>query len=119
VGTVLFGLGLMIRYSPLPEYVIPMVEYIRGNSGKLQTKKNIFLVSTFDPRCLLLFFSCRHQVIAIDTIIGYAVSMNVSLLEAKSLSFLHSLCNDCGYTLGIITIPKYIRQVNACDYVLF
>ena len=111
VGTVLFGLGLMIRYSPLPE--------INTNGDNIEAaaatteKKNIFQFPHLILGAVAIFLHVGTQVIAIDTIIGYAVSMNVTLLEAKSFPSYTLFATICGYTLGIITIPKYIRQVNA------
>ena len=58
----------------------------------------------------------RHvgtQVIAIDTIIGYANSMHINLLEAKVFPSYTLTATICGYIIGIICIPKFIRQVNA------
>ena len=111
VGSVLFGLGLMIRYSPLPEINTDgdNIEAAAANSEK----KNIFQFPHLILGAVAIFLHVGTQVIAIDTIIGYAVSMNVTLLEAKSFPSYTLFATICGYTLGIITIPKYIRQVNA------
>jgi MFS transporter, FHS family, L-fucose permease len=111
VGTVLFGLALMIRYSRLPE--------INTDSDNTETaatntdKKTIFHFPHLILGAVAIFLHVGTQVIAIDTIIGYALSMNISLLEAKSFPSYTLFATICGYTLGIITIPKYIRQVNA------
>src|SRR5678816_3020707 len=111
VGTVLFGLGLMIRYSPLPEINtdIESTEVAVANKGKT----TIFQFPHLILGAVAIFLHVGTQVIAIDTIIGYANSMNVSLLEAKSFPSYTLFATICGYTVGIITIPKYIRQVNA------
>ena len=91
VGTVLFGLGLMIRYSPLPEINTDResIEVASANTGK----KTIFQFPHLILGAVAIFLHVGTQVIAIDTIIGYANSMNVSLMEAKVLSFLHVVCN--------------------------
>ena len=52
------------------------------------------------------------QVIAIDTIIGYANYMHIDLLEAKVFPSYTLFATICGYIIGIILIPKFIRQVN-------
>jgi MFS transporter, FHS family, L-fucose permease len=111
VGTVLFGLGLMIRYSPLPEINtdIESTEVAVANKGKT----TIFQFPHLILGAVAIFLHVGTQVIAIDTIIGYANSMNVSLLEAKSFPSYTLFATICGYTLGIVTIPKYISQVNA------
>jgi len=111
IGTVLFGLGLMIRYSPLPEINtdIESSEVAVANKGKT----TIFQFPHLILGAAAIFLHVGTQVIAIDTIIGYANSMNVSLLEAKSFPSYTLFATICGYTLGIVTIPKYISQVNA------
>ena len=58
VGTVLFALGLMIRFSPLPEINTEQesTEVATANS----TKKSIFRISTPDPGSCRYFSSCRY-----------------------------------------------------------
>jgi len=111
VGTVLFGLGLMIRYSPLPEINTDLES--DEMAGKNTSKKTIFQFPHLILGAVAIFLHVGTQVIAIDTIIGYANSMNVSLMEAKSFPSYTLFATICGYTLGIIAIPKYISQVNA------
>jgi FHS family L-fucose permease-like MFS transporter len=111
VGTVLFGLGLVVRYSPLPEINTEQEtpEVAEANIGR----KTIFRFPHLILGAVAIFLHVGTQVIAIDTIIGYANSMNVPLLEAKSFPSYTLSATICGYILGIITIPKYISQVNA------
>jgi len=110
VGTVLFGLGLMIRYSPLPEINTDLES---DEMAEKNTSKTIFQFPHLILGAVAIFLHVGTQVIAIDTIIGYANSMNVSLMEAKSFPSYTLSATICGYTLGIIAIPKYISQVNA------
>ena len=111
VGAVLFGLGLMVRYSPLPEINTeqesPEVAIV--NSGK----KSIFQFPHLILGAISIFLHVGTQVIAIDTIIGYANSMHINLLEAKVFPSYTLFATICGYVLGIICIPKFISQVNA------
>lgn len=111
VSIVLFGLGLMVRYSPLPEidteYESP--ELATANLGK----KNIFQFPHLILGAIGIFLHVGTQVIAIDTIIGYANSMNVPLMEAKSFPSYTLFATICGYIIGIGLIPKYLSQVNA------
>ena len=60
-----------------------------------------------------IFFHVGTQVIAIDTIIGYADSMEIELLEAKVFPSYTLFATICGYILGIVCIPKFISQVTA------
>src|SRR5690606_40889826 len=50
---------------------------------------------------------------AIDTIIGYAGSMKIDLIEAKVFPSYTLAITICGYLLGILCIPRFINQVNA------
>ena len=110
-GTVLFILGLIVRKSPLPEIDTEheSPEVATANMGK----KSIFQFPHLMLGALAIFLHVGTQVIAIDTIIGYANSMHISLLEAKVFPSYTLFATICGYILGIICIPKFIKQVNA------
>lgn len=109
VGTVLFGLGLFVRFSPLPEINTEQetAEVATANSGKT----SIFQFPHLILGAVAIFIHVGTQVIAIDTIIGYAQSMNIDLMEAKVFPSYTLFATICGYILGIICIPKLISQV--------
>jgi glucose/galactose transporter len=111
VGAVLLGLGLFVRYSPLPEINTEQEseEVALANSDKT----SIFQFPHLILGAIAIFLHVGTQVIAIDTIIGYAGSMNIQLLEAKVFPSYTLFLTICGYLLGIITIPRFISQVNA------
>ncbi|MFI5185879.1 MAG: sugar MFS transporter [Chitinophagales bacterium] len=110
-GIVLFCLGLIVRYSPLPEIntEYESAELAASNS----VKKNIFQFPHLILGSLAIFLHVGTQVIAIDTIIGYAGSMHLNLMEARVFPSYTLFATVCGYLLGIICIPKYISQINA------
>ena len=62
---------------------------------------------------IAMFLHVGTQVIAIDTIIGYANSMKMDLLEAKVFPSYTLTATICGYFLGILLIPKYLSQKRA------
>ncbi|QEC52206.1 glucose/galactose transporter [Anseongella ginsenosidimutans] len=111
VGTVLLGWGLLVRYSPLPEIDTEREspEVASANLGK----KTIFQFPHLILGALAIFLHVGTQVIAVDTIIPYAGSMGVSLLEAKVFPSYTLFITICGYLTGIVLIPKYISQANA------
>ena len=111
VGMVLVGLGFMVRYSPLPEIntEVESAEVATANSAKT----SIFQFPHLILGAIAIFLHVGTQVIAIDTIIGYANSMQMSLFEAKVFPSYTLFATICGYVLGIICIPRFIRQVNA------
>ena len=111
MGIVLFVLGLIVRNSPLPE-IDTEHESPEVATANLD-KKSIFQFPHLMLGALAIFLHVGTQVIAIDTIIGYANSMHISLLEAKVFPSYTLFATICGYILGIICIPKFIKQVNA------
>lgn len=110
MGLLLLGLGVFIRYSPLPEIDTEheSSELAHVNSGK----KNIFQFPHLILGALAIFLHVGTQVIAIDTIIGYANSMHITLMEAKVFPSYTLFATICGYLMGIVLIPRYISQVN-------
>ena len=111
VGIVLFLIGLGIRFSPLPE--IDTDHETADEAGNNSNKTSIFQFPHLILGAFAIFLHVGTQVIAIDTIIGYAGSMNIQLMEAKVFPSFTLSATICGYILGIICIPKYISQVNA------
>ncbi|HEX6224243.1 MAG TPA: sugar MFS transporter [Chryseolinea sp.] len=114
VGTVLFGLGLFVRFSPLPE-INTEHETPEVASANI-SKKSIFEFPHLILGALAIFLHVGTQVIAIDTIIGYANSMQIDLLEAKVFPSYTLFATICGYILGIVCIPAYISQLTALRF---
>jgi len=110
VGTVLIGLGFMVRYSPLPEIDTEHESeaVAEANSGKT----SIFQFPHLILGALAIFIHVGTQVIAIDTIIGYANYMHIDLMEAKVFPSYTLAATIFGYICGILLIPKLISQVN-------
>jgi FHS family L-fucose permease-like MFS transporter len=104
VGVVLFGLGCLVRYSSLPE--IGTEETMEGKNSLLQFPHLIL-------GAVAIFLHVGTQVLAIDTIIGYAGSMNIPLLEAKVFPSYTLMATIGGYLMGIICIPRFISQAKA------
>ena len=114
LGILLVGCAIFMRYSPLPE-----IDTEHESDELAQTnasKKNIFQFPHLVLGAIAIFLHVGTQVIAIDTVISYAGSMNVHLLEAKVFPSYTLAATVCGYLLGIIAIPRFIRQVNALRF---
>ncbi|WP_138481125.1 sugar MFS transporter [Dyadobacter bucti] len=111
LGSFLFILGILVYKSPLPEIDTEHEneEIATANAGK----NSIFQFPHLILGALAIFLHVGTQVIAIDTIIGYANSMGIDLLEAKVFPSYTLFCTICGYLIGITVIPKFISQVNA------
>ena len=107
----LFAVGLFIRHSVLPE-INPEDEdeaVAEANHGKTSVFQFPYLVLG----AIALFFHVGTQVVAIDTIIGYANSMGISILEAKFFPSYTLGMTIVGYLLGVALIPKVISQKTA------
>lgn len=114
VGIVLFLLGLGIRFSPLPEVDTDSDSVVVPENQT--SKTSIFQFPHLILGAVAIFMHVGTQVIAIDTIIGYAGSMDIQLLEAKVFPSFTLAATICGYVLGIILMPKIISQVNALRF---
>ncbi|MCU0340707.1 MAG: sugar MFS transporter [Spirosomaceae bacterium] len=111
VGTALFVLGVLVFYSPLPE--INTDQEAPDVAATNAQKTSIFEFPHLILGAVAIFLHVGTQVISIDTVIGYANSMGLDLLEAKVFPSYILTMTICGYLLGIIAIPKFISQVNA------
>lgn len=110
MAVVLFGLGLFIRFSVLPEIDANTEnkEVADANSGKT----NIIHFPYLILGAVAIFLHVGSQVVGINTIIGYAQSMNLPLLEAKVFPSYILGVTMFGFLSGIILIPKFINHLN-------
>lgn len=113
LGGFLLLIGIGIRYSVLPEINTDQDNAVKETDSIQKAKKTLFNFPYLILGAIAIFVHVGTQVIAIDTIIGYAGSMKMNLLEAKNFPSYTLGCTMCGYILGIIMIPKYISQKNA------
>ena len=110
LGVLLLLAGISIRYSVLPEINTDEQNATEEEANGHSNKKSIFDFPYLILGALAIFFHVGTQVIAIDTIINYANSMGMDLLEAKAFPSYTLACTMIGYILGIIVIPKYLSQ---------
>ena len=110
VGTVLVSLGILVRFSPLPEIDTEheSAELAEANSSKTSILEFPHLILG----AFAIFLHVGTQVIAIDTVIGYANSFGIGLMEAKVFPSFTLAFTIIGYLIGISLIPKVISQVN-------
>lgn len=113
LGILLLIVGIAIRYSVLPEINTDEKNASDEQGDEQSGKKSIFDFPYLILGALAIFFHVGTQVIAIDTIINYADSMGLNLLEAKVFPSYTLACTMLGYLLGILLIPKYISQTKA------
>lgn len=107
LAIILLLIGLAIKFSPLPEVQTQQPENkITSNKGGLLNYPHLVLGA------IAIFLHVGTQVVAIDTVIGYAGTMGLTLLEAKSLPSYTLTATIIGYILGIVIIPRFIKQRN-------
>ncbi len=111
---ILVVLGLVVYFSPLPEIDTETEtgDVLEANADK----KSIFDFPYLILGALAIFLHVGTQVIAIDTIIGYADSMGIGLIEAKVFPSFTLVATICGYLLGIVIIPKYVSQLTMLKF---
>lgn len=110
VGTILLLLGLLVRLSPLPEIDTEheSAAVAEANAGR----KSVFEFPHLILGAIAIFVHVGTQVIAVDTVIGYAGSMNIQLTEAKVFPSYTLIATIIGYITGILCIPRFISQTN-------
>jgi glucose/galactose transporter len=115
--TILVILGIIVHFSPLPEIDTETEkgDVLAANADK----KSIFDFPYLILGALAIFLHVGTQVIAVDTIIGYADSMNIGITEAKVFPSFVLFTTICGYFLGILLIPKYISQLTVLKICTF
>jgi glucose/galactose transporter len=107
---VLVLLGLMIRFSPLPEIEDEEEEVVEEGVVR---KTNIFQFPNLVLGVLALFLYVGVEVVAGDTIIRYGNSLGIPLEEAKYFTSFTMISMLVGYVLGILFIPKVLSQQKA------
>jgi glucose/galactose transporter len=108
---VLILLGLLLKYVHLPEVDTEAEDEAVGEA-------NLKITSIWQfPHLILgviaLFFYVGVEVIAGDTIIRYGQSLGITMESAKYFTSLTMISMIIGYLLGIVLIPKYLKQGNA------
>lgn len=111
VGGILVLLGFLVRFSSLPEINTEQEDELTAATNK--GKRSIFQFPHLVLGAIAIFVHVGSQVIAVDTIIGYAHSMDISFLEAKVFPSYTLAATIVGYLLGISLIPKYLSQIFA------
>lgn len=111
LSLLLLGIGVFIYKSVLPD-----INPEDGNKEVITSgceKTSVFQFPYLILGVVALFLHVGTQVVAIDTIISYAGSMGVGLLDAKFFPSYTLGATILGYLLGILLIPKIVSQRNA------
>lgn len=109
IAAVLVLLGVMIRYSSLPEIEAAPDDH----PGEASPRSSIFHHPHTLLGALCIFVYVGVEVMAGDVISIYGRSIGISLDEAKNFTAYTLWSMVAGYIIGIIAIPRYIRQERA------
>jgi len=111
VAVALVILAVLVLLSSLPEVDTDQEdeEVAAANTNK----KSILQFPHLLLGVLALFLYVGVEVMAGDTIISYGASQGISLSTAKFFTSFTLGAMIVGYLIGIITIPKYIKQEKA------
>ncbi len=113
----LLAAGVSIRYSVLPEIEPEEQNEPAGeNTATPAHRRSLLHYPYLIFGAIAIFLHVGTQVVAIDTIINYAGSMGINLIEAKFFPSYTLTCTIVGYILGIILIPRYVSQTNALKF---
>lgn len=113
MAIVLALLGLLIRKAPLPHVEAEEIEEEVTDTTNTTTKTNIFQFPHLWLGVLTLFVYVGAEVIAGDTIIAYGISLGFLAADAKFFTTLTLTAMVITYALGVILIPKYLKQGTA------
>ncbi|MFC2103936.1 sugar MFS transporter [Bacteroidota bacterium] len=106
----LFLLGIMMRYSPLPEIEHEDEDKIEKESDNNEVE-SIFHLPHLWMGVIALFFYVGVEVIAGDTIIRYGILLGIDIAQAKVYTSYTLIAMIVGYVLiGLILIPRIISQ---------
>jgi FHS family L-fucose permease-like MFS transporter len=108
---VLFVLSIVIYYSSLPEINTDVEDEETAEANT--NKKSVLQFPHLVLGVCTLFLYVGAEVIAGDSIIGYASFHSIPLSAGKFFSSLTLVNMLIGYFIGIICIPKFISQENA------
>jgi FHS family L-fucose permease-like MFS transporter len=111
MAVILVFLGLLLKFVHLPEVDTEAEDETAGESDTKKT--SIWQFPHLMLGVMALFFYVGVEVIAGDTIIRYGQSLKIPMESAKYYTSLTMLSMILGYLMGIIFIPKYLKQVNA------
>ncbi|MES2276273.1 MAG: sugar MFS transporter [Bacteroidota bacterium] len=112
IAIVLIALALLIKYSSLPE-INTDEDHIGDDGAVVAPRANIFRYKNLNLGVICMFLYVGVEVMAGDVIGSYGKSLGMSLDKTKIFTSYTLVSMVVGYIIGIITIPKYIRQEKA------
>ncbi len=106
---ILLGLAALIKYTSLPEIDEEEDESVKAKGDRANIFKYPYLIFGV----IALFLYVGVEVLAGDTIISYGKSQGIPMEEARIFTSYTLAAMLLGYVLGILMIPKIIKQEQA------
>ena len=112
IAFILIVLALLIKYSSLPE-IDTDKDYVNEDGIIVKPKASVFRYKNLNLGVICLFLYIGVEVMAGDVIGSYGKSIGISLDQTKIFTSYTLVSMVLGYIIGIICIPKYIKQETA------
>jgi glucose/galactose transporter len=112
IAVILTLLALLIKYSSLPE-IDTDKDHIGDDGNIVAPKASVFSYKNLNLGVICLFLYVGVEVMAGDVIGSYGKSLGMSLDQTKIFTSYTLVSMVIGYVIGIICIPKYIKQETA------
>ena len=111
LAVLLFIFGIVFYRSSIPD-INPDKDADPSDTSS-KGRSSVFAYPYLVLGTFALMFHVGSQVISVNTIIGYAENMDISILDAKIFPSATLFCILIGYLVGVILIPKYLSQQRA------
>ena len=109
---VLLLLALFVRFSSLPEISL----HDEVNNQEQTAHQSVLAYPNLVLGAIALFLYVGAEVIAGDTIGGFGHAQGIPLSEAKNFTSLTLSAMVVGYLIGVLLIPRYLKQDRALLY---
>ncbi len=109
---VLLLLALFVRFSSLPEISL----HDEVNNQEQTDHQSVLAYPNLVLGAIALFLYVGAEVIAGDTIGGFGHAQGIPLSEAKNFTSLTLSAMVVGYLIGVLLIPRYLKQDRALLY---
>jgi len=111
MAVVLVILAVLLRFSALPDIDTDKEDETTAMANS--SKHSVFQFPQLVLGVIALFFYVGVEVIAVDTIINYGKAQGFPFEISRFFASYTLAAMVLGYIIGIITIPRYIRQEKA------
>jgi len=109
---VLVILALLIRASSMPE-INTEEDHVNEDGESVKSKTSVFSYRNLNRGIICVFLYVGVEVMAGDVIGSYGRSLGMSIDKTKIFTSYTLASMVVGYIIGIICIPKYIKQERA------